>query len=105
MIAVEIPLIITKIIANLVLFFTVYLVWLTGKTPSYSAVAFFIFNISGLLFVAIGFKENIMEMARSGAFIIFVSYVSYIGGFYSCNFHIKLFIHNITFLEYYISLI
>ena len=75
MIAVEIPLIITKIIANLVLFFTVYLVWLTGKTPSYSAVAFFIFNISGFLFVAIGFKENIMEMARSGAFIIFVSYV------------------------------
>ena len=65
MIAVEIPLIITKIIANLVLFFTVYLVWLTGKTPSYSAVAFFIFNISGLLFVAIGFKENIIEMARS----------------------------------------
>ena len=42
---------------------------------STNLLPFAIFNISGLLFVAIGFKENIMEMARSGAFIIFVSYV------------------------------
>ena len=75
MIALEIPLMITKIIANLILFFTIYLVWLTGKTPSYAGAAFFAFNISGLIFLSVGFKENIMEIARGGAFVIFVSYV------------------------------
>ena len=75
MIALEIPLMVTKITANLILFFTIYLVWLTGKTPGYAAAAFFAFNISGLLFLSVGFKENIVEVARGGAFVIFVSYV------------------------------
>ena len=75
MISLEIPVLLVKISANLILFWTIYLVWITGVTPSYVALAFFFFNLSGLLFVSAGFNEDITALIKDGAFIVFVSYV------------------------------
>ena len=75
MIALEIPLLIVKMSAIFILFWTIYLVWLTGVTPRFVAPVFFFFNFSGFLYLSVGFREEISQLAKSGAFIIFVSYV------------------------------
>jgi hypothetical protein len=36
---------------------------------------FFLFNLSGLLFLTLGIKEEIGELVTGAAFIIFVSYI------------------------------
>ena len=64
-----------KIFDDIVLFVTLYMTWMFGSTPRFAPYFFWVFNISGFFFVAIGFKEQIMYVAKSGSFILFVSYV------------------------------
>ena len=64
-----------KVLANLFLILTIYITWLTGATPQFVLYFFWVFNISGFFFVAIGFKEEIMQVAKGGGFLIFVSYI------------------------------
>ena len=75
MIALEIPIMIVKIIANISLFITCYATWIFGTTPRFAVYLFWPFNIAGFFFIAIGFREQIMYVAKSGSFILFVSYV------------------------------
>ena len=75
MIALEIPVIIVKIVANISLFITIYATWIFGTTPRFAVYLFWPFNIAGFFFIAVGFKEQIMYAAKSGGFILFVSYV------------------------------
>ena len=75
MIALEIPVIIVKIVANISLFITIYATWIFGTTPRFAVYLFWPFNIAGFFFVSTGFKEEILYAAKSGAFILFVSYV------------------------------
>ena len=74
MIAVEIPLVIMKIFADIVLFVTLYMTWMFGTTPRFAPYFFWVFNPSGFLFVAVGFNEQIPSLARGGGLLIFVSY-------------------------------
>ena len=74
MIAVEIPLVIMKIFADIVLFVTLYMTWMFGSTPRFAPYFFWVFNPSGFLFVAVGFNEQILSLARGGFLLIFVSY-------------------------------
>jgi len=71
---IEIPIIIFNIVAHIALVLTIYLTWIKGFTPRFAPYLFWVFNISGMFFVAIGFKEQIMPLARTGGFLIFVSY-------------------------------
>ena len=75
MIALEIPLTIVKIIANISLFITIYATWIFGTPPRFAMYLFWPFNIAGFFFIAIGFRDQIMYAAKSGGFILFVSYV------------------------------
>ena len=75
MIALEIPIIIVKIVANISLFITIYATWIFGTTPRFAVYLFWPFNIAGFFFIAIGFRDQIMYAAKSGGFILFVSYV------------------------------
>ena len=75
MIAIAIPLTILKIAADICLFITMWMVFITGSTPRFAPYFFWVFNISGFFFVAIGFKEEIMQVAKGGGFLIFVSYI------------------------------
>ena len=75
MIALEIPIIIVKIVANISLFITIYATWIFGTTPRFAVYLFWPFNIAGFFFIAIGFRDQIMYVAKSGSFILFVSYV------------------------------
>ena len=52
-----------------------WMVFMTGSTPRFAPYFFWVFNISGFFFVAIGFKEEIMQVAKGGGFLIFVSYI------------------------------
>ena len=74
MIAVEIPLVIMKIFADIVLFVTLYMTWMFGSTPRFAPYFFWVFNPSGFFFVAVGFNEQIPSLARGGGLLIFVSY-------------------------------
>ena len=60
--------------SHIALVLTIYLTWIKGFTPRFAPYLFWVFNISGMFFVAIGFKEQIMPLARTGGFLIFVSY-------------------------------
>ena len=75
MIAIQIPLTIMTILATVTLFIVIYITWVIGFVPRFSLPLFWVFNIGGFFFLANGFKEDIMPMAKDGAFIIFVSYV------------------------------
>ena len=75
MITLEIPIMIVKIIANISLMITIYATWIFGTTPRFAVYLFWPFNIAGFFFIAIGFREQIMYVAKSGSFILFVSYV------------------------------
>ena len=75
MIAIAIPLTILKIAADICLFITMYMVFMTGTTPRFAPYFFWVFNLSGFFFVAIGFKDEILPLARGGGFLIFVSYI------------------------------
>ena len=75
MIALEIPITIVKIVANISLFITIYATWIFGSTPRFAVFLFWPFNIAGFFFIAIGFRDQIMYAAKSGGFILFVSYV------------------------------
>ena len=75
MIAIAIPLNILKIAADICLFITMYMVFMTGTTPRFAQYFFWVFNVSGFFFVAIGFREEIMQVAKGGGFLIFVSYI------------------------------
>ena len=75
MIALEIPVLIVKIVANISLFITIYATWIFGTTPRFAVYLFWPFNIAGFFFIAIGFRDQIMYAAKSGGFILFVSYV------------------------------
>ena len=75
MIAIAIPLNILKIAADICLFITMWMVFITGSTPRFAPYFFWVFNISGFFFVAIGFKEEIMQVGKGGGFLIFVSYI------------------------------
>ena len=75
MIAIAVPLTILKIVADICLFITMWMVLMTGSTPRFAPYFFWVFNISGFFFVAIGFKEEIMQVAKGGGFLIFVSYI------------------------------
>ena len=75
MIAIAVPLNILKIVADICLFITMWMVFMTGSTPRFAPYFFWVFNISGFFFVAIGFKEEIMQVAKGGGFLIFVSYI------------------------------
>ena len=75
MIAIAIPLTILKIVADICLFITMWMVFMTGSTPRFAPYFFWVFNISGFFFVAIGFREEIMQVAKGGGFLIFVSYI------------------------------
>ena len=75
MIALEIPIMIVKIIANISLMITIYATWIFGTTPRFAMFLFWPFNIAGFFFIAIGFRDQIMYAAKSGGFILFVSYV------------------------------
>ena len=52
-----------------------YMVFMTGSTPRFAPYFFWVFNLSGFFFVAIGFREEIMQVAKGGGFLIFVSYI------------------------------
>ena len=52
-----------------------YMVFMTGTTPRFAQYFFWVFNVSGFFFVAIGFREEIMQVAKGGGFLIFVSYI------------------------------
>ena len=75
MIGIAIPLNILKITADICMFITMWMVFMTGSTPRFAPYFFWVFNISGFFFVAIGFKEEIMQVAKGGGFLIFVSYI------------------------------
>jgi len=75
LIAIAVPLNILKIVADICLFITMWMVFITGSTPRFAPYFFWVFNISGFFFVAIGFKEEIMQVAKGGGFLIFVSYI------------------------------
>ena len=75
MIAIAVPLNILKIVADICLFITMWMVFITGSTPRFAPYFFWVFNISGFFFVAIGFREEIMQVAKGGGFLIFVSYI------------------------------
>ena len=75
MIALEMPILIVKIIANISLMITIYATWIFGTTPRFAMFLFWPFNIAGFFFIAIGFRDQIMYAAKSGGFILFVSYV------------------------------
>ena len=75
MIGIAIPLTILKIAADISLFITCYATWIFGTTPRFAVYLFWPFNIAGFFFIAIGFREQIMYVAKSGSFILFVSYV------------------------------
>ena len=75
MIGIAIPLNILKITADICMFITMWMVFITGSTPRFAPYFFWVFNISGFFFVAIGFKEEIMQVAKGGGFLIFVSYI------------------------------
>ena len=66
---------IVKIIANISLMITIYATWIFGTTPRFAMFLFWPFNIAGFFFIAIGFRDQIMYAAKSGGFILFVSYV------------------------------
>ena len=71
---IEIPIIIFNTVAHIALIVTLFMTWTRGYTPTFAPYLFWVFNISGMFFVAIGFKEQIMSLARTGGFLIFVSY-------------------------------
>ena len=75
MIGIAIPLNILKIAEDICMFITMWMVFMTGSTPRFAPYFFWVFNISGFFFVAIGFKEQIMQVAKGGGFLIFVSYL------------------------------
>ncbi len=75
MIGIAIPLNILKIAADICMFITMWMVFMTGSTPRFAPYFFWVFNISGFFFVAIGFREEIMQVAKGGGFLIFVSYI------------------------------
>lgn len=75
MIALEIPILIVKIVANISLIITIYATWIFGTTPRFALYLFWPFNIAGFFFIAIGFRDEILYAAKSGGFILFVSYV------------------------------
>ena len=75
MIGIAIPLNVLKIAADICMFITMWMVFMTGTTPRFAPYFFWVFNISGFFFVAIGFKEEIMQVAKGGGFLIFVSYI------------------------------
>ena len=75
MIALEIPVMLVKIIANISLFITIYATWIFGTTPRFAVYLFWPFNIEGFFFISVGFRDQIMYAAKSGGFILFVSYV------------------------------
>tara|TARA_Y100000294_G_scaffold12245_1_gene11137 strand:- start:24 stop:296 length:273 start_codon:yes stop_codon:yes gene_type:complete len=64
-----------KIFADIVLFVTLYMTWMFGSTPRFAPYFFWVFNPAGFLFVAVGFNEQILSLARGGGLLIFVSYV------------------------------
>ena len=63
-----------NIVAHIALVLTMFMTWTRGYTPRFAIYLFWVFNISGMFFVVAGFKEQIMSLARTGGFIIFVSY-------------------------------
>tara|TARA_B100000700_G_scaffold302307_1_gene372533 strand:- start:1451 stop:1750 length:300 start_codon:yes stop_codon:yes gene_type:complete len=75
LIALEIPIIIVKIVANISLFITIYATWIFGTTPRFAVYLFWPFNIAGFFFISIGFRDQIIYAAKNGGFILFVSYV------------------------------
>jgi len=48
--------------------------WMFGSTPRFAPYFFWVFNPAGFLFVAVGFNEQILSLARGGGLLIFVSY-------------------------------
>ncbi|MBP42918.1 MAG: hypothetical protein CL925_00780 [Deltaproteobacteria bacterium] len=64
-----------KVFANIVLFITLYMTWAFAATPRFAPYFFWVFNPAGFFFVAVGFKEQILSLARGGGLLIFVSYV------------------------------
>lgn len=75
MISYEIPITAMSIFANAVMIFTFYYVWVTETTPSYASSLFYFFNFVGFIYVAIGFKDQIVPLIKSGSQLIFVSYI------------------------------
>ena len=71
----EIPITLMTIFANGVMFFTFYIVWRTNETPSYASTLFFFFNFTGVIYLSIGFKDQIIPLVKCGSLLIFVSYV------------------------------
>ena len=71
----EIPITLMTIFANGVMFFTFYIVWKTNETPSYASTLFFFFNFTGVIYLSIGFKDQIIPLVKCGSLLIFVSYV------------------------------
>ena len=71
----EIPLLAMRIAATTLLFIAVWNIWTLRITPRFCAPFAFLFNISGIIFLTLGIKHEILDLVRGGGIILFVSYI------------------------------
>ena len=71
----EIPLLAMRVAASILLLIAMWNIFTFHITPRFCAPFAFLFNVSGIIFLVLGFKYEINEMVKGGGMILFVSYL------------------------------
>ncbi len=71
----EIPLLAMRMTATTLLLIAIWNIWTFRITPRFCAPFAFLFNVSGIIFLILGVKHEILDLVRGGGIILFVSYI------------------------------
>ena len=71
----EIPLLAMRVAASTLLLIAMWNIFTFHITPRFCAPFAFLFNVSGIIFLILGFKHEIHDMVKGGGMILFVSYL------------------------------